>query len=89
MLKGGNPVPVNSKVVMTGTSLAIQSVDYTDNGWYRCNHTLGQTQRCFDINLLVQGKILNRLISSLTAQTPLYLFYFLYQGENVVETYFF
>ncbi|XP_074510068.1 uncharacterized protein LOC141779223 [Sebastes fasciatus] len=55
MLLGGDPVSVNSKrAEMKGTSLAIQSVIYTDSGWYRCKYMLGQTQRCFDMNLLVQ-----------------------------------
>ncbi|XP_076594171.1 CXADR-like membrane protein [Chaetodon auriga] len=55
MLKGGNPVPVNSKKAeINGTSLAIHSVNYSDSGWYRCKYMLGQTQRCFDIYLLVQ-----------------------------------
>lgn len=70
MLKAGNPIPVNSKDVMSGTSLAIQSADYTDSGWYRCYHTLGQTQRCFDINLQVQGKILNIVPDSTNSSLP-------------------
>ncbi|XP_042346866.1 uncharacterized protein LOC121946368 [Plectropomus leopardus] len=53
--KGGNPVSVSSnRVVINGTSLAVQSVDYSDSGWYRCTYKLGQTQRCFIINLLLQ-----------------------------------
>ncbi|XP_069551648.1 uncharacterized protein [Brachyistius frenatus] len=39
---------------INGTSLAILSVTTSDSGWYRCHYVLGQTQRCFDINLLVQ-----------------------------------
>ncbi|XP_041799065.1 uncharacterized protein LOC121610834 isoform X2 [Chelmon rostratus] len=55
MLKGGNAVPVNSKrAEINGTSLAIHSVNNSDSGWYRCKYKLGQTQRCFDIYLLVQ-----------------------------------
>ncbi|XP_031154813.1 uncharacterized protein LOC116049369 [Sander lucioperca] len=55
IVKGGNPVSVNSKrLVIDGTSLAIQSVHYNDSNWYRCNYVLGKTQRCFEINLRVQ-----------------------------------
>ncbi|XP_044063532.1 uncharacterized protein LOC122881407 [Siniperca chuatsi] len=55
MLKGGNPVLFNStRVESKGRSLDIHSVNYTDSGWYRCKYILGQTQRCFDINLLIQ-----------------------------------
>ncbi|XP_029308256.1 uncharacterized protein LOC115021758 isoform X2 [Cottoperca gobio] len=55
MMKGGSPAAVNFKrVEMNGTSLAIQSVNNDDSSWYRCNYTLGQTHRCFDIKLLVQ-----------------------------------
>ncbi|XP_051261574.1 uncharacterized protein LOC127366560 isoform X2 [Dicentrarchus labrax] len=55
MLKGGSPVSVNSKrVKMNGTSLTIQSVNYGDGGWYRCKYMLEKSQRCFDINVLVQ-----------------------------------
>ena len=58
MLKGASPVSIKSEgVEINGTSLAIQSVDYSDSGWYRCMYMVGQTQRCFDVNLLVQGKI--------------------------------
>ncbi|XP_010792846.1 uncharacterized protein [Notothenia coriiceps] len=54
MLKGGNPVPFNSKsAAINGKSVTIQSMNDNDSGWYRCNYTLDQTQRCFDINLLV------------------------------------
>lgn len=61
MLKAGNPVPFNSKTTHV-TSLTIESMNDNDSGWYRCNYTLDQTQRCFDINLLVPGKILNYLV---------------------------
>ncbi|XP_036930197.1 uncharacterized protein LOC119006013 isoform X1 [Acanthopagrus latus] len=55
MLKGASPVSIKSEgVEINGTSLAIQSVDYSDSGWYRCMYMVGQTQRCFDVNLLVQ-----------------------------------
>ncbi|XP_045899775.1 uncharacterized protein LOC123967649 [Micropterus dolomieu] len=55
MLKGGNPATVNTeRFEMIGTSLAIQSVNANDSAWYRCKYMIGQTQRCFDINLLVQ-----------------------------------
>ncbi|KAI9536507.1 hypothetical protein NQZ68_032302 [Dissostichus eleginoides] len=54
MLKGGNPVPFNSKsVAINGTSVTIQSMNNTDSGWYRCNYMLDKTQHCFEINLLV------------------------------------
>lgn len=59
MLKGGNPESVNrERVQINGTSLTIQSVNYSDSGWYRCKYMHGKTQRCFEINLLVQGQIL-------------------------------
>ncbi|XP_070823491.1 CXADR-like membrane protein [Chaetodon trifascialis] len=55
MLKGGNPVPVNStRAEINGTSLAIHSVNYSDSGWYRCKYMLGQALRCFDVYLQVQ-----------------------------------
>ncbi|XP_063735104.1 uncharacterized protein LOC134861652 isoform X2 [Eleginops maclovinus] len=55
MLKGGNPQPINPKsFAINATSLSTLSVDYADSGWYRCKYKLDQTQRCFDINLLVQ-----------------------------------
>lgn len=53
-LKGGTPVPLK----INDTSLLINSVNESDKGWYRCNYTSGQTQRCLEINLLVQGKSL-------------------------------
>lgn len=60
MLKGGDPVSFegSKRVEINGTSLAIQSVSSSDSAWYSCKYMLGQTQRCFDINLLIQGKIL-------------------------------
>ncbi|XP_030250026.1 uncharacterized protein LOC115567496 isoform X2 [Sparus aurata] len=55
MLIGANPVSIKSEgAEIIGTSLTIQSVDKRDSGWYRCTYMSGQTQRCFDINLLVQ-----------------------------------
>ncbi|XP_078108016.1 uncharacterized protein LOC144519008 [Sander vitreus] len=56
IVKGGNPVSVNSKrLVINGTSLAIRSVHYSDSNWYRCNYVLGKKLRCFEINLRVQA----------------------------------
>lgn len=64
MLIGGKPVPITSKgVVVNETALAFQSVNYSDSQWYRCEYMLRQTRRCFDIKLLVQGKILNYLVN--------------------------
>ncbi|XP_054477962.1 uncharacterized protein LOC129109846 [Anoplopoma fimbria] len=55
MLPSGNPVPFNSeRVDINQTSLAFQSVNKSDSGWYRCTYVLGQTQRCFEFNLQVQ-----------------------------------
>ncbi|XP_032374260.1 uncharacterized protein LOC116691051 [Etheostoma spectabile] len=55
IVKGGNPVSIISKrLVIDGTSLAIQSVDYKDNNWYRCNYLIGETLPCFEIYLGVQ-----------------------------------
>ncbi|XP_044213884.1 uncharacterized protein LOC122986659 [Thunnus albacares] len=55
MLKGGNPVPLFlNRVEINESSLSIQSVSESDSRWYRCTYMLGQTQRCFDINLQVQ-----------------------------------
>ena len=74
MLKGGNPVHYNPKrAEINGTSLVIQSVDSSDSGWYRCMYMLGQTQRCFDINLQLKGKIINYLISSLIKYGNIYI----------------
>ncbi|KAI3360937.1 hypothetical protein L3Q82_013147 [Scortum barcoo] len=58
MLRGGKKVYTEwpTKVEIDGTSLAIQSVSSTDSGWYSCEYMLGQTQRCFEINLLIQEK---------------------------------
>ncbi|KAL6109079.1 uncharacterized protein ACO6RY_12289 [Pungitius sinensis] len=41
---------------MNGTSLAFLSVQPSDSGWYRCKYVLGQTHRCFEMNLQVQDK---------------------------------
>lgn len=77
MLKGGNPATVNTeRFEMTGTSLTIQSVNANDSAWYRCKYMIGQTQRCFDINLLVQGKIKPFEITLETILSPKYLFFF-------------
>ncbi|XP_034730357.1 uncharacterized protein LOC117946382 [Etheostoma cragini] len=55
IVKGGNPVSIISeRLVIDGTSLAIQSVDYSDNNWYRCKYLLGETLPCFEIYLGVQ-----------------------------------
>lgn len=53
LLKGGMPVQ-NKRAVMNGSSLLIKSLNSNDSGWYRCQYLSGQTQRCFEINLLVQ-----------------------------------
>ncbi|XP_030013906.1 uncharacterized protein LOC115435552 [Sphaeramia orbicularis] len=56
MLKGGKPVSLSAQTVhVSGIMLVIKSVTVSHSGWYRCQYTLGPTQRCFDINLLVQG----------------------------------
>ncbi|KAK5922461.1 hypothetical protein CgunFtcFv8_019721 [Champsocephalus gunnari] len=68
MLKAGNPVPFNSKTTHV-TSLTIKSMNDNDSGWYRCNYTLDQTQRCFDINLLVPEEeqvVVNTAVPGLT-----------------------
>ncbi|XP_028983848.1 uncharacterized protein LOC114842473 [Betta splendens] len=57
MLKGGMPAPVSvgsSRIKTTGASLALGSVEAADSGWYRCQ-VRGQSQHCYDINLLVQA----------------------------------
>lgn len=66
MLNVGKPVPLNpGRAEINGTSLTIQSTDQsTDSGWYRCRALLGQTYRCFDVKLHIQGKTLKHLISS-------------------------
>ncbi|XP_047454903.1 uncharacterized protein LOC125016449 [Mugil cephalus] len=56
MVKGDKAVPIESeRIEINGTSLAIRSVVDGDGGWYRCSCVIRQTQRCFDINVLVQG----------------------------------
>ncbi|XP_018543677.1 uncharacterized protein LOC108891034 isoform X2 [Lates calcarifer] len=55
VLKGGKPQSVDSeRVHINDTSLAILSDSTNDSGWYRCSYIQGQTQRCFDIKILVQ-----------------------------------
>lgn len=58
MLRGGNPVPINSpRVQIKGPALAFQSVSYSDSSWYRCNYLLEQDWRCYDINVQIQGNL--------------------------------
>lgn len=65
MVKAGKPVHLTpGRAEMNGTSLTIQSTNYSDRGWYRCNVLVGQTHRCFDFNLHIQRKSLKHLISS-------------------------
>nr|XP_054596304.1 uncharacterized protein LOC129163303 isoform X2 [Nothobranchius furzeri] len=40
-----------------GSLLTIQSVSAADYGWYRCSYSVGQSQRCFMINLQVQEAV--------------------------------
>ncbi|CAG6015657.1 unnamed protein product [Menidia menidia] len=57
-LKGSNRISVDSeRIQMNGTYLAIQSAKASDSGWYRCTYTLGETQRCSDINLRIQDPL--------------------------------
>uniref|UniRef100_A0A3B3VCA3 Ig-like domain-containing protein n=1 Tax=Poecilia latipinna TaxID=48699 RepID=A0A3B3VCA3_9TELE len=62
--KGSNSVPVNlTRVEIKGISLTIKSVSASDDGWYKCDYVLGQSHRCSEINLHLQGHqglILNR-----------------------------
>ncbi|KAM8869383.1 uncharacterized protein AB9W97_016759 isoform 2-T2 [Spinachia spinachia] len=74
----GNAVSLNSaRFEMNGTSLAIQSVQPSDSGWYRCNYVLGQTQRCFEMNLLVKGLEISETIWHTETVT---------EGETETET---
>ncbi|XP_008430667.1 uncharacterized protein LOC103478539 isoform X2 [Poecilia reticulata] len=55
-MKGRNSVPVNlTRVEIKGISLTIKSVSASDDGWYKCDYMLGQSQRCSEINLRLQG----------------------------------
>ncbi|XP_029958676.1 uncharacterized protein LOC115396793 isoform X3 [Salarias fasciatus] len=54
-LKGLHHEPVDSQRVGTDNTLIIQTVSYSDSGWYRCNYVLGKTKRCVDVRLNVQG----------------------------------
>ncbi|KAE8288680.1 hypothetical protein D5F01_LYC12555 [Larimichthys crocea] len=69
MRKGDKSVDVNSEMVKINGTLAIQSVKKRDSSWYRCNYTLGQTQRCFDMNLLVQDEV-NHSVVATTIRAP-------------------
>ncbi|XP_073340703.1 uncharacterized protein [Pagrus major] len=76
MLKGPNPVSIKSeRAEINGTSLAIQSVDYGDGGWYRCTYMSGQTQRCFDINLQfqeVENAVVATTVPAMTANETMF-----------------
>uniref|UniRef100_A0A1A7WM30 Ig-like domain-containing protein n=1 Tax=Iconisemion striatum TaxID=60296 RepID=A0A1A7WM30_9TELE len=52
-MKGTQAVALNAN----GSLLIIQSVSAADYGWYRCNYSVGQSQRCFMINLQVQEAV--------------------------------
>ncbi|XP_014824057.1 PREDICTED: uncharacterized protein LOC106904287 isoform X1 [Poecilia mexicana] len=54
--KGSNSVPVNlTRVEIKGISLTIKSVSASDDGWYKCDYVLGQSHRCSEIKLHLQG----------------------------------
>ncbi|KAM3614893.1 uncharacterized protein V6R79_020396 [Siganus canaliculatus] len=75
MLKGGNPSPVDfTRAAINETSLVIRSMENRDSGWYRCQYVLKLNQRCFDINLLLQSKTLNRLKLFVITNSILYNF---------------
>ncbi|XP_060924478.1 uncharacterized protein LOC132998749 [Limanda limanda] len=58
LIKGGEPQSLPSgRVPVNPTSLFIRSGRAGDSEWYRCNYTYKQTQRCFDIRILVQGAV--------------------------------
>lgn len=57
MLKAVKTVPVTSqRAEINGSSLSFRSVGKKDTSWYRCSYKQEQAQRCYDINLQVQGQ---------------------------------
>ncbi|XP_035485135.2 uncharacterized protein LOC118302798 isoform X1 [Scophthalmus maximus] len=62
LLKGGEPLSLNSD-----TSLVIKSA--SDSAWYRCTYIYRQTQRCFDIKMIVQAEDVEP-IATKTQETP-------------------
>ncbi|XP_062254625.1 protein turtle-like [Platichthys flesus] len=58
LVKGGEPLSLPSdRVQVNLTSLVILSVRADDTGWYRCNYTDKQTQRCFDMRIQIQDVV--------------------------------
>ncbi|XP_056901404.1 uncharacterized protein LOC130532669 isoform X1 [Takifugu flavidus] len=71
MLKVAKPLPIASeRAEVNGTSLSFRSVVGKDASWYRCNYTLGDGHRCYDINLQVQGQVLSHYEDSELSSTP-------------------
>lgn len=57
MLKAAKPVKVTSEgAKVNGPLLSFRAVGKKDFSWYRCNYTQEHAQRCYDINLQVQGQ---------------------------------
>lgn len=60
MLKAAKPLAIASeRAEVNGASLSFKSVVGKDASWYRCTYTLGDVQRCYEINLQVQGQVLS------------------------------
>lgn len=56
MVKPAKTVPVTSeRAEVNGWSLSFRAVGEQDSSWYRCKYKLEQAQRCYDVNLQVQG----------------------------------
>ncbi|XP_034030934.1 uncharacterized protein LOC117514532 isoform X2 [Thalassophryne amazonica] len=51
------------------TTLTIQTVSSSDSGLYRCKHSLGQSQHCFDIHLHVQEE--DVVVATTTETSPI------------------
>ncbi|KAM4600563.1 uncharacterized protein ACJ7VT_020495 isoform 2-T2 [Polymixia lowei] len=66
VVKGGTENPIfqspniihlRESIEAAEASLVIHSVKPGDSGWYRCKYLVGQSQRCFDMKLLVQDPL--------------------------------
>lgn len=79
MLKVAKTLPIASeRAEVSGTSLSFRSVVGKDASWYRCNYTLGDGHRCYDINLQVQGQVLSHYEGQIS----------LFQGPTNNKTYY-
>ncbi|XP_029959191.1 uncharacterized protein LOC115397135 isoform X2 [Salarias fasciatus] len=69
-LKGLHSEPVDSQRVGPDNTLIIQTVSYSDSGWYRCNYVLGTTKRCVEVRLNAQADDASETTTATTTPTP-------------------